>query len=78
MQGHNLAMKRRDFIAGTAIGATALALSGCHRAEEKTEGTSANINRGMNSVAERLRSKSTLKTSLSLLFKFLTLLPQHK
>lgn len=39
-------MKRRDFIAGTAIGATALALSGCHRAEEKTEGTSANINRG--------------------------------
>jgi len=39
-------MRRRDFIAGTAIGATALALSGCHRAEEKTEGTSANINRG--------------------------------
>ncbi len=39
-------MKRRDFIAGTAIGATALALSGCHRAEEKTEGSSVNINRG--------------------------------
>ena len=39
-------MRRRDFIAGTAIGATALALSGCHRAEEKTEGTSVNINRG--------------------------------
>ena len=39
-------MKRRDFIAGTAIGATVLALSACHRAEEKTEGASANINRG--------------------------------
>ena len=39
-------MRRRDFIAGTAIGATALALNGCHRAEEKTAGTSANINRG--------------------------------
>jgi TRAP-type mannitol/chloroaromatic compound transport system substrate-binding protein len=39
-------MRRRDFIAGTAIGATALALSGCHRAEEKTASTSANINRG--------------------------------
>ena len=39
-------MKRRDFIAGTAIGATALALSGCHRAEEKAENGSSNINRG--------------------------------
>ncbi len=39
-------MKRRDFIAGTAIGATALALSGCHRAEEKTEGASVKTNRG--------------------------------
>ena len=39
-------MKRRDFIATTAIGATALALNGCHRAEEKTEGTSSTINRG--------------------------------
>lgn len=39
-------MKRRDFIASTALGATALALSGCHRAEENVEGTSAHINRG--------------------------------
>jgi len=40
-------MKRRDFITSAALGASALALSGCHRAEEKTtEGTSANINRG--------------------------------
>ena len=39
-------MKRRDFIAGTAIGATALALSGCHRAEEKKEDGSVNIKRG--------------------------------
>ncbi|EIF51441.1 MULTISPECIES: TRAP transporter substrate-binding protein [Sulfurovum] len=39
-------MRRRDFITGTAIGATALALNGCHRAEEKTEGSSVNINRG--------------------------------
>ena len=40
-------MKRRDFITTTALGASALALSACHRAEEKTtEGTSANINRG--------------------------------
>lgn len=36
-------MKRRDFIAGTAIGATALALSGCHRAEKNQ---SININKG--------------------------------
>jgi len=40
-------LQRRDFITTTALGATALALSGCHRAEEKTaEGTSTNINRG--------------------------------
>ena len=39
-------MKRRDFIAGSALGATALALGGCHRAEEKAEGTTANVNRG--------------------------------
>lgn len=39
-------MKRRDFIASTAIGVTALALSGCHRAEEKTQSGSANISRG--------------------------------
>ena len=36
-------MKRREFIATTAIGATALALSGCHRAEEKK---SVNVTRG--------------------------------
>ena len=36
-------MKRREFIATTAIGATALALSGCHRTEEKR---SVNIRRG--------------------------------
>ncbi|HEY9189760.1 MAG TPA: TRAP transporter substrate-binding protein [Sulfurovum sp.] len=39
-------MKRRDFIAGTAIGATALALGGCHREEEKTEGVASHVNRG--------------------------------
>jgi len=39
-------MKRRDFLTTTALGATALAASACHRAEEKTEGSSANINRG--------------------------------
>jgi len=39
-------MKRREFIAGSAIGATALALGGCHRAEEKTKATASNINRG--------------------------------
>ncbi|MBT8349147.1 MAG: TRAP transporter substrate-binding protein DctP [Sulfurovum sp.] len=39
-------MKRRDFLTTTALGATALAVNGCHRAEEKTEGTSVNINRG--------------------------------
>jgi len=39
-------MKRRDFITTTALGASALALSACHRAEEKTESGTANINRG--------------------------------
>jgi len=36
-------MKRRDFITTTAIGASALALSGCRRAEDQK---SININRG--------------------------------
>jgi len=39
-------MKRRDFITTTALGATALALSGCHRAEDKAQSSSANVNRG--------------------------------
>lgn len=39
-------MKRRDFITGTAIGATMLALNACHRAEEKTQEGSTNISRG--------------------------------
>jgi len=39
-------MKRRDFITTTALGATALAVSGCQRPEEKTKDGSANINRG--------------------------------
>jgi len=39
-------MKRRDFITTTALGASALALSACHRAEEKTQSASSNINRG--------------------------------
>jgi TRAP-type mannitol/chloroaromatic compound transport system substrate-binding protein len=39
-------MKRRDFIAGTAIGATALALNGCHREEKTPQGVSSHINRG--------------------------------
>ncbi|RRS30273.1 MAG: C4-dicarboxylate ABC transporter [Epsilonproteobacteria bacterium (ex Lamellibrachia satsuma)] len=39
-------MKRRDFITGTALGATALALNACHRAEEKTKNGSVNINKG--------------------------------
>jgi TRAP-type mannitol/chloroaromatic compound transport system substrate-binding protein len=38
-------MKRRDFITSTALGASALALSACHRAEEKNETGSVNINR---------------------------------
>jgi TRAP-type mannitol/chloroaromatic compound transport system substrate-binding protein len=39
-------MKRRDFITTTAIGASALALNACHRAKEKPQSTSQNINRG--------------------------------
>ena len=39
-------MKRREFIATSALGATALALGGCHRAEDKTKGTTSGINRG--------------------------------
>ena len=39
-------MKRRNFIAGAAIGASSLALSACHRAEEKTQGGSAHTNKG--------------------------------
>ena len=38
-------MKRRDFFTSTAIGASALALSACHRAEEKEESGSENIKR---------------------------------
>lgn len=36
-------MKRRDFLTTTALGATALAVNGCHRAEEKAEDGSVNI-----------------------------------
>ena len=39
-------MKRRDFIASSALGVGALALSACHRAEDKSKNGSANINRG--------------------------------
>jgi TRAP-type mannitol/chloroaromatic compound transport system substrate-binding protein len=39
-------MKRRDFLTTAAVGATAVALNGCHRAEEKPTGTSKNINKG--------------------------------
>ena len=39
-------MKRRDFITSTALGASALALGGCHRAEDKAAAISVNINRG--------------------------------
>jgi len=39
-------MKRRDFLTTTAMGVTALALDGCHRAEEKQTNISVNINRG--------------------------------
>jgi len=38
-------MKRRDFLSTAAVGATMVALNGCHRAKEKQIGTSANINR---------------------------------
>ena len=36
-------MKRRDFLATTALGATALAVSGCHRAEEETKEGAINV-----------------------------------
>ena len=49
-------MKRRDFLASTAIGATALAFSGCHRAEEKSKAASVNIRR---------KKKITLKLATS-------------
>jgi len=39
-------MKRRDFISTAALGAGALALSGCHRAEDKSVTGSVNVNRG--------------------------------
>ena len=38
-------MKRRSFIAGAALGASSLALSACHRAEEKTEHGTVNVNK---------------------------------
>ncbi|MDM5271672.1 TRAP transporter substrate-binding protein DctP [Sulfurovum sp. zt1-1] len=40
-------MKRRDFLTATAVGATAIALQGCHRAEKETANDkSVNINKG--------------------------------
>ncbi len=45
-EGIRYTMKRRDFITTTALGASALAFGGCHRAEDKTEANSVNINRG--------------------------------
>ncbi|WP_296824193.1 TRAP transporter substrate-binding protein, partial [Sulfurovum sp.] len=39
-------MKRRDFLTSTALGASALALGGCHRAVGETSTGSVNINRG--------------------------------
>ena len=39
-------MKRRDFITSTALGVSALALGGCHRAEDKTAVNSVNIKKG--------------------------------
>ncbi len=39
-------VKRRTFMTTAAMGAGALALSGCHRAEEKTAAGSANISKG--------------------------------
>ena len=38
-------MKRRDFLTTTALGATALAVNGCHREEEKTQNGSVHINK---------------------------------
>ncbi len=49
-------MKRRDFMGTVALGAGALALSGCHRAEEKTTGRSVNVNK---------QKKVTLKLATS-------------
>lgn len=50
-------MKRREFLTTTVVGATALTLQGCHRAEtESAEGKSVNINR---------RKKVTLKLATS-------------
>jgi len=51
-----LTMKRRSFMTGAALGASALALGGCHRAEEKTEGGTVNI---------RKAKKVTLKLATS-------------
>lgn len=39
-------MKRRQFITSTALGASAIALNACHRAEDKSKIASININRG--------------------------------
>ena len=39
-------MKRRAFIATTALGASALALGGCHRPEDKTKTATSGTNRG--------------------------------
>lgn len=49
-------MKRRDFLTSTALGATVLAVNGCHRAEEKSED---------GSVAIRKTKKVTLKLATS-------------
>ncbi|UFH60410.1 TRAP transporter substrate-binding protein [Sulfurovum mangrovi] len=50
-------MKRRDFLTATAVGATAIALQGCHRAEKETvKDKSVNINKG---------KKTTLKLATS-------------
>ncbi len=49
-------MKRRDFMGTVALGAGALALSGCHRAEEKATGGSVNVNK---------QKKVTLKLATS-------------
>ena len=38
-------MKRRDFLSTKALGVTAIALSGCHRAEEETKEGSINVNK---------------------------------
>ena len=38
-------MKRRDFLTTTALGASAVALSACHRAEEKSKAGTASVNK---------------------------------